>query len=264
MMGAQNRPNPVDRGALRARLHAGETLIGTFAGLGSPVAIECCALAGADWILIDLEHGPAGESVVRDGVLAAAAYGVPALVRVESNERIRAGRVLDLGAAGVMVPRVGSSTEAQALTANLRYPPAGDRGVASYNRQGGFGLSASTLRTRNEEVVGIVQIETREGLADVEQIAAIDGVDVLFIGPADLSYAVGTPGDLSSGAFQDALQAVLDAASKSGTTAGIMAADQAAAAAYAARGFRFISIGSDASVLATTFQRAFDAARTSG
>ena len=123
-------PSPLDRGRLRARLAAGEATLGTFLGAASPVCAEVCAAAGPDWLLLDLEHGSGGEEQVRDVVPAAGAYGVPTVVRVESGARIRIGRVMDLGAAGVMLPRMDSADEVREAVRHLRYPPDGDRGVA--------------------------------------------------------------------------------------------------------------------------------------
>ena len=132
--------SPLDQGKLRSRLAAGEPTVGVFLGAASPVTAEVCAAAGVDWVLLDLEHGAGGEEQVGTVVLAAAAYGVPTVVRVESAARIRLGRVLDLGAAGVMLPRLDTATEVAAALRHLRYPPDGDRGVATYNRACRFGL----------------------------------------------------------------------------------------------------------------------------
>src|SRR6478735_7836633 len=126
--------SPLDAGQLRRRLAAGEVTLGTFVGMASATAVEVCAAAGADWVLIDLEHGSGGEDAVRDGVVAAGSYGVPAIVRVESGERIRIGRVLDQGAAGIMVPRLTTVDQAAESVRHMLYPPHGDRGVATYNR----------------------------------------------------------------------------------------------------------------------------------
>jgi 2-dehydro-3-deoxyglucarate aldolase/4-hydroxy-2-oxoheptanedioate aldolase len=256
------RSLPNAHGVLRDRLRSGVPQVGTFAGLGAPGAVEVCAVAGADWVLLDLEHGAGTEAAVRDGVLAAEAYGVPALVRVESLDRLRIGRCLDLGAAGVMVPRVDSAAQAAELVRYLNYPPEGDRGVAGYNRQGGFGLRPEVLRQRNGQLAGIVQIETRGGLDAVADIAAVPGVDVLFIGPVDLSYALGAPLNFGSAAFQGALDAVLKAAHDNGITAGIMAGTAEIAAAHVRRGFGFVSVASDASVLAAALHAAFTHAKS--
>jgi 4-hydroxy-2-oxoheptanedioate aldolase len=161
--------------------------LGTFAGAASPVTAEACAAAGVDWLVLDLEHGSGGEGQVRDVIPAAGAYGVPTVVRVESAARIRIGRVLDLGAAGVMLPRMDSAEEVRQAVRHLRYPPAGDREVATYNRACRFGLDPGALARADAEVLGVVQVESASAVGQVDQIAAIDGVDVLFVGPQDLS-----------------------------------------------------------------------------
>jgi 2-dehydro-3-deoxyglucarate aldolase/4-hydroxy-2-oxoheptanedioate aldolase len=248
---------------LKTRLASGEVLVGTFAGLAGPVAVEVAAAAGADWIVLDLEHGAGAEDQVSGSVTAAAAYQVPLLVRIETGARIRVGRVLDHGVAGVMVPRVDNADDAAAAVRALRYPPAGERGVATYNRQGGFGLNPGILQTRDAGVTGVVQVETLGALEDIDAIAKTDGIDVLFIGPVDLSYALGTPLDFAAAGFQEALDTVVAAAERHGVVAGIMAPSGEAAATYADRGFRFVSVASDASILARTFRDQFAQARSS-
>lgn len=252
---------PLDSGALRRRLAAGETTVGTFVGMASATAAEVCAAAGADWVLIDLEHGSGGEDSVRDGVIAAGAYGVPTIVRVESGERIRIGRVLDQGAAGIMVPRLNTVDEAAQAIKHMLYPPFGDRGVATYNRSCRWGMDREPLGAQEQSTVGIIQIETRDALGSVEDIAAQEGVDVLFVGPLDLSYALGVPLQLDSNTFQEALQKVVEAAERHNKAAGILAVDGAAAAKYIQQGFRFVAIGSDSTIMAAAFRDAFDTAR---
>src|SRR5919107_5091054 len=165
-------PSPLDRGRLRARLAAGQGTLGTFVGAASPVTAEACAAAGADWLVLDLEHGSGGEEQVRDVIPAAGAYGVPTVVRVETGERIRLGRVLDLGAAGIMLPRLRSAAEVGEAVAHLRYPPRGDRGVATYNRACRFGLDPGALDRADAEVLGVVQIESAAAVAQADAIAA--------------------------------------------------------------------------------------------
>lgn len=246
---------------LRRRLAARETLFGTFLGLGSSMAAEACALAGFDWLLVDLEHGGGDESTLAGQQLAADAHGVPMLVRVESTDRIRAGRVLDLGAEGIMFPRLESAAEADAAVRHLRYPKEGDRGVATYNRACGFGLHPEALTTANDRIVGIIQIENRPALEWVDDIAAVPGVDVLFIGPRDLSYDLGVPGDTLAPAFRDAVCRVVAAADAAGIAAGILAPDAETARRYADEGFRFVGISSDATLLASVGRQVVTAAR---
>jgi 2-dehydro-3-deoxyglucarate aldolase/4-hydroxy-2-oxoheptanedioate aldolase len=243
---------------LRQRLASHDTLYGTFLGLGSALAAEACALAGFDWLLVDLEHGSGGESALIPQQLAADAHHVPMLVRVESEDRIRAGRVLDMGATGVMFPRLESASEAEQALRHLYYPPLGDRGVATYNRACGFGLHPEKLATANESIVGVIQIENSRALERIDEIAAVPGIDVLFIGPRDLSHDLGVPGDTSSPIFQDALKRVLAAAEATGTAVGILAPDATIARQYADQGFRFIGIGSDATLLVQAGKRTID------
>ncbi|MEB8336941.1 HpcH/HpaI aldolase family protein [Streptomyces endophyticus] len=252
--------SPLDHGRLRARLASGEDTLGTFVGAASPVTAEVCAAAGADWLLLDLEHGAGGEEQVRDAVPAAAAYGVPVVVRVESAARIRVGRVLDLGAAGIMLPRLDSADEVRESLRHLRYPPAGDRGVATYNRACRFGLDAGAL-DREGEILGVVQIESARALAEVEEIAAIDGVDVLFVGPRDLSHDLGVPGDLTAPVYREALERVRKAAASHGKACGLLVSDGAAAAAQRAEGWTFLAIGSDSTLLAAALSKALTEAR---
>jgi 2-keto-3-deoxy-L-rhamnonate aldolase RhmA len=187
--------------SFRERLRGGDLLLGTFLNLGSPLATEACALAGYDWLLVDLEHGASDEGALAGQVLAAEAHQLPLLVRVETRERIRVGRALDLGAAGVMFPRLAALSEVQESVAHLRYPPSGDRGVAAYTRSCGFGRHPDALKTANDLVVGIVQVETAALLEKLEEVARVDGVDALFVGPSDLSYALGVPGRLDAPEF---------------------------------------------------------------
>ena len=243
--------SPLDAGRLRRRVTTGEPTLGTFLGTASPVVAEVCAAAGLDWLLLDLEHGSGGEEQVRDVVPAAGGYGVPTVVRVESAARTRIGRVLDLGAAGVMLPRLDSADEVREAVRHLRYPPDGDRGVATYNRACRFGLDPGALDRAAEEVLGVVQIESARAVEEVDKIAAIDGVDVLFIGPRDLSHDLGVPGNLTAPTYLAALDRVRAATSEHGKACGLLVSDGEAAAARRAEGWSFIAIGSDSALLAS-------------
>ena len=256
-------PSPLDRGRLRARLAAGQPTLGTFAGAASPVTAEACAAAGVDWLVLDLEHGSGGEEQVRDVVPAAGAYGVPTVVRVESTARIRIGRVLDLGAAGVMLPRMDTAEEVGQAVRHLRYPPAGDRGVATYNRACRFGLDPGALVRANAEVLGVVQVESASAVEQVDQIAAIDGVDVLFVGPQDLSHNLGVPGHLEAAPYLAAVERVRAAAAQHGKACGLLVRDGATAAARQADGWTFVAIGSDTTLLAAAVAAELGRARPS-
>lgn len=256
---------PLNEGRLRARLAADEATVGTFVGTGSPVTAEVCAAAGVDWLLLDLEHGTGGEEQARSVVPIAAAYGVPTVVRVESDSRIRIGRVLDNGAAGVMLPRLDTAEQVREAIRHLYYPgtPAGgDRGVATYNRACRFGLDAGALDRSNDQVLGVVQIESVRAVAEADRIAALDGVDVLFVGPRDLSHDMGVPGQVQAPEFLDALETVRTAAHTHGKACGLLTNDGAAAQAKIAEGWTFVAIGSDSTLLAAEASRQLDRARS--
>jgi 4-hydroxy-2-oxoheptanedioate aldolase len=243
--------SPLDRGQLRGRLAAGQATVGTFVGMASAVTAEVCAAAGVDWVLLDLEHGAGGEEQVGAVVLATAAYGVPTVVRVESAARIRLGRVLDLGAAGVMLPRLDTAAEVAEALRHLRYPPDGDRGVATYNRACRFGLDTAALDRANTEALAVVQIESARAVEQVEEIAALEGVDVLFVGPRDLSHDLGVPGDMRAPSYLNALDRVRSATQRYGKSCGLLVSDGAAAAEKHAQGWTFVAVGSDSTLLAT-------------
>lgn len=232
---------------LRPRIRAGETLIGVFSDLASPLAAELCGQAGFDWIVLDLEHGAATEADLLALLYAVGTTGMAPIVRVQSAERLRVGRALDLGAAGIMLPQLQSADEVREAIRYLRYPPIGSRGVALRTRGGGMGElgHADVARAVNERVVGIVQIESIGTVADADAIAAFDEVDVLFVGPADLTHNLGIPGQFDEAAYQDALRAVVAGCQAHGKAAGILIYDAAGLAPLLDLGFRFIGLGSE-------------------
>jgi 2-dehydro-3-deoxyglucarate aldolase/4-hydroxy-2-oxoheptanedioate aldolase len=226
-----------------------QVTIGTFLGMGAPMAAEIAAVGGVDWVLVDLEHGGGSEDLIGPTVVAGMAYGIPTLVRVESMERIRIGRALDAGASGVMIPRIETPEQVSAVVKHMSYPPFGDRGVATYNRSAKWGRDLSGL-TEKSKAACIIQIETLKALENVDAIAKIDGADLLFVGPLDLSFALGVPRDFKSPKFLEATAKVVAAANANNKVAGILAADATAAATFIEQGFKFIAIGSDATLLA--------------
>ena len=175
----------------KARLAAREPLLGTFLKTPHPILVEVLAAAGFDFIVIDGEHGPFDRGAIDTLMIACRAVGLPAIVRVPADHWI--GWVLDMGAAGVMVPHVASLDRARAVVAACRYPPEGARGFAGTTRAAGYvgRAMAEQLTHPGDEVVLLCQIEEPEGVAAAAEIAALDGVDGLFVGRADLSVASG-------------------------------------------------------------------------
>ena len=235
---------------LRARILAGESLFGTFLNLASVQAAEISARSGLDWVRVDLEHGSGTEADQLPQLAARASTAATALVRVEEGTRLRIGRVLDLGADGVMVPQVASAAAARDIASWLRFPPAGKRGVALFTRGLAYGSGGhDSVDNRNEEIVGIVQIESRAGVEAAAEMAAIDGIDVLFVGPADLSHALGIRGRADHPDFEAAIRTVADAARDHGKAAGIMLWKPEDAARFAALGYTFFSLSTDGALL---------------
>lgn len=234
---------------LKTRIRAGETLIGSFADLASPLAAELLGSAGFDWTVLDLEHGESTEADLLAMLYAVETTPMTAIVRVPSAERLRVGRALDLGAAGIMLPQLQSIEGVREAVSYLRYPPAGQRGVALRTRGGGMGSlgHADVARVVNERVVGVVQIESAGTVADADAIAALPEVDVLFVGPADLSHNLGVPGRFDDATYLAALRTVLDACASHGKAAGILIYDAAVLDQHLELGFRFIGLGSEGS-----------------
>jgi 2-dehydro-3-deoxyglucarate aldolase/4-hydroxy-2-oxoheptanedioate aldolase len=259
-------PRPLSvppRGDLRRRVLAGEPTVGLFVGLGSPSAAEVIGRAGYDWAMLDLEHGMGSVADLHAQLLAVQATPTAALVRVPSVERLRIDRALDLGADGVMLPQVRSVAEARDGVSWMRYPPAGTRGVALITRGAGYGaVDHPAVAARvNEAILGVFQVESPEAVEAADDLAGIDGVDVLFVGPADLSHTMGIPGRFDDPAFVAALDRVIAACRRHGKAAGILLRDGTSVAASHARGFTFLGVGSDVSFVIAGARRELDAAR---
>ena len=254
--------SPSPEGTLRARVLAGETLFGLFLDLGSPFSAEICARAGYDWLVVDLEHGAGTEAGLVGLLQSVEVGGSTAVVRPQSGERLRIGRALDFGAAGIVIPRLESAAEAREAVSFLRYPPAGVRGVALRTRGAGMGSVAhGEVHQINERILGIVQIESVGALHEADEIAAIDGVDVLFVGPADLTHSLGVPGRFDDETYLAALRTVVDACAAHGKAAGILVYDLGVVPGLLELGYRFVGIGADGALIASGARAALAAVR---
>jgi 4-hydroxy-2-oxoheptanedioate aldolase len=235
---------------LKERVLAGETLFGCFLSLGSAIITEIMGNAGYDWALIDLEHGAGGEREALAQLQALEATPAAAIVRVESNARQRSHRVLDLGAGGIMFPRVNCADEAREAVAAMRYPPDGVRGVAFSNRACSFGSNfRSYMEASAAMLLSVVQVETPQAVANVDTIAAVPGVDVLFVGPSDLSHSLGILGQFDHPEFRAAIRQTAAAARRCGKVTGILLPKPEDFALYRELGFTFIASGSDGVLL---------------
>jgi 4-hydroxy-2-oxoheptanedioate aldolase len=232
--------------SIKKRIYNGETLIGCWLSLASTITSEIVGAAGFDWVLIDTEHGAVCESQVLPQLQALEHTSAASIVRVESYQRQRFHRVLDFGAEGIMCPRIYTLTDAEQAVKAIRYPPEGVRGVAKTVRAARFGADFEEYYANHKKnLVCIVQIETAEILDSLDSVAATDGIDVLFVGPTDLSIALGVYGKPDHPKFVEAIKATADAAAKEGKAAGILLKNPEEFKRYYDFGYRFIACGSD-------------------
>jgi 4-hydroxy-2-oxoheptanedioate aldolase len=234
-------------------------LAGLWSSLNSSLVAEILAYSGADWVLIDMEHGPADVGDVMIQLQAMAAAPAAALVRVPSDDPVVMKRVLDIGADNVLVPFVESAEQAARVVAATRYAPAGRRGLATATRAGRFGRNPDYLAQAAGAICVIVQIETAAAVAAASAIAEIEGVDALFVGPADLAASMGHIGRPDHPEVVEAIESVLRVAADAKKPVGFFAASSADARSRFAQGFRFVAVSADVRLLV---QGAEDALRT--
>jgi 4-hydroxy-2-oxoheptanedioate aldolase len=230
---------PID-GRLPAMLRGGKPLRGLFNGLPSPAIVEMCAYAGFDFVILDNEHGSADLDVTEHMLRAARASGIVPVVRCFEHDL---PRVLDMGASAVQVPMVQSAEHARRLADMTRYPPLGSRGSAFSTRAAGYGAFGGAGHTQrsNDGIAFIAMIETPEAVAAAGAIAAVDGVDAVFIGPNDLAHAMGHGSDWNAQLVQDAIERGLKAIADAGKCPGIIALTLADEEKYGAWGARYFA-----------------------
>src|SRR5690349_21407878 len=186
------------RNRFKAALKAGQAQIGLWSSLSSNYTVEVIAGAGFDWILLDMEHSPNDLESLLAQLQAAAPYPTHPVVRVPWNDMVAIKRVLDVGAQALLVPYVSTADEARAAVSHTRYPPAGGRGVAGTTRATRFGRIKDYARRAHEEICLLVQVETQAALDNIEAICKVDGIDGVFIGPADLHASMGHTGEIAN------------------------------------------------------------------
>ncbi len=233
----------------RDRLLSGERLIGLWCSLCSPIAAEALAGSGFDWLLFDTEHSPVDAAGVLPLLQAAAGGSAAALVRPAWNDKVLIKRHLDMGAQTLLIPFVENADEARDAVAATRYPPAGIRGVAGATRASRYGREKDYLANANAQIGLIVQIETREAMGRIEEIAGVDGVDGVFLGPSDLAASYGHIGNPSHSEVQDALRSGLETLKALNKPSGILATNTADAERYLGWGFQFVAVAVDLGLL---------------
>lgn len=239
----------IPRNRFKEAIRAGKQQVGLWVSLANAYSTEIVAGSGFDWLLLDGEHSPNDPITVLPQLQAVAAYDVTAVVRPAWNDRVLIKRYLDCGAQSLLVPYVQSAEEAQSAVESIRYPLRGARGVAGTTRASRFGRVADYYKNAESELCLLVQVETRQGLDNLEAIAKTDGVDGVFIGPADLAAGLGHLGDMQHAEVQTAIKDAIGRIKACGKPAGILATDDASITRFMDWGTTFTAVGLDAMVL---------------
>jgi 4-hydroxy-2-oxoheptanedioate aldolase len=240
---------------------SGKAVIGTFVAIPHPVAVEVAAASGLDFLCIDWEHAQIGRERIEDLIRASDLHQVPAMVRVPGHAPEAIAAVLDAGAAGVLVPRVSTAAQAAAAVQATRYPPAGARGVGP-GRAAAYGYRIPDYLARaNESLLLAIQVETAEGLANIEAIAAVEGVDLIFIGPGDLSVSIDAMGPANAGKLNAAIETIASAARKAGKRVGIFRPSADDIGRWMQSGISFHILASDTMFLGASLAAGVAAAR---
>jgi len=231
-------------------IKAGKPQIGLWSSLSSHYSVEIIAGSGYDWLLLDTEHSPNDLENVVTQLQAASAYPTTAIVRPAWNDMVLIKRFLDVGVQTLLIPYVQTPQEAADAVAYTRYPLRGVRGVAGTTRATRFGRVKDYFKRAEEELCVLVQVETRLGLDNLEAIANTDGVDGVFIGPADLSAGLGHLGDMAHPEVKNAIDDAIRRIRKAGKAPGILTAVEAEARHYLEIGCLFVAVGADVGLLA--------------
>ncbi len=231
-------------------LKAGKPQIGLWASLASHYSVEVIAGAGFDWLLLDTEHSPNDLESVLTQLQAAAPYPTHPVVRADWNDMVKIKRLLDIGVQSLLIPYVSSPEEASAAVSYTRYPPRGVRGVGGTTRATGFGRVKDYARRADEEICVLVQVETRQAIDHIEAIAAVDGVDGIFIGPADLHASLGYVGEIANPEVMPLIDEAIRRIAKCGCAPGILTPSERDARRQLGCGALFVAVGSDIGILA--------------
>ena len=235
---------------LKRAIAAGKPQIGLWASLSSNYTAEAIAGAGFDWLVVDTEHSPADMENVMGQLQAIARYPTTPIVRVPWSDMVTIKRYLDIGIKSLLIPQINTVEEARQAVAYTRYPPAGMRGVAAATRATGFGRIKNYFKIAHEEICVLVQAETKEALDNIEAIAAVEGVDCIFIGPGDLHASLGYPGERSHKDVMPMIDDAIRRMVKTGKAPGILADSEENARRWLGLGALVVGVGSDAGLLA--------------
>ena len=242
----------------------GHPPVGTWIMSASPLVAEAVGRAGFDWAVLDMEHTPLDLMTLVHLLQAVGNTKMVPVVRVPWNDAVTVKRVLDVGAQTLLFPMIQNADEAHRAVAATRYPPEGVRGMAGGSRAARFGTARDYLRSANQTIGVVLQLETPGALARLEEIAAVPGVDALFVGPADLSASMGHPGDLMHADVMTAMTDAAERAKVAGKPIGTIGGTPEDVTRYRAAGYDFLAVSSDLGLLMRGAQAAVRALRNAG
>jgi 2-dehydro-3-deoxyglucarate aldolase len=240
--------------AFRADLRAGKQLIGIWSSLANPITAEVLGLAGFDWILLDGEHSPNEITTFVAQLMALKDSSSAPIARPPWNDPVMMKRLLDAGFCNFLVPFVETAEQAKLAVASTRYPPAGIRGVSVSQRQNRFGTVPDFFKQANESMTVLVQIESKLGCDNLEAIAAVEGIDGIFVGPSDLAAAYGHLGNPAHPEVQAVIKSLFERSRAAGKPSGTLAPVEADARRYIEWGATFVAVGSDLGLFRNTTQ----------
>ena len=237
---------------LKRKLQRGETVIGPFMNCRYPAFIEIVGLAGFDFAIIDMEHGPLSTETAEDLCRAGQLAGLDPIVRVRKNDAPQIQRALDIGSAGVQIPQIEDKEGAQAAVRAAKYAPLGMRGMSLFTRAGDYTVhgTAGVVENLNDEQIVIVHVEGIPGLQNLEEIVAVPHLDVIFLGPYDLSQSYGIPGQVNAPRVVRGMEEAVTKIRAAGKAVGTFAADVETAKRWIDAGVQYISLGVDVGIFA--------------
>ena len=248
---------------LKRKLEAGEAVFGPFMNCSYPAFIEIVGMAGFDFAIVDMEHGPLVVQTAEDLCRAGQNVGLDPIVRVRKNDAPQIQRALDIGSAGVQVPQIETKEDAEAVVRAAKYAPLGMRGISLFTRAGDYtvhGLAGITDSLNAEQIV-IIHIEGRRGLENLEEVVSVPNIDVVFLGPYDLSQSYGIPGQVNDPRVVKGMEEAVGKIRDAGKAAGTFAGDIATARRWIDVGIQYISLGVDVGIFAQACSQLVEGAK---
>ncbi len=249
---------------LKRKLKQGEIVLGPFMNCAYPAFIEICGYAGFDFAIIDMEHGPLHSLVAEDLCRAADCAGIAPIIRVRKNDGPQIQRALDIGSAGVQIPQIETKIDAENAVKNAKYSPIGTRGLSFATRAGLYTSAGKNITdVLNEESLLVIHIEGKLGINNLEEIVTVADIDVIFLGPYDISQSLGIPGQVTDSRVIELMKSAVKTIRNAGKAAGIFADNPETAKQWIDEGVQYIGLGVDVAIFLRACQSLVKSVRNS-